>query len=272
MNATNQIFSRQRVRRLAHTLLVAIILLGLTIAETALAAELLTGTLVGGGKGREVKYTYNGKSRNDWAGVLKLELDNGPVLDVFCIQLTVTVGRGDRYRSDGPVLALPNGCQIRYLLDHYPASTANTDDEAAARQLAIWVFSDNLDPLTIDNSASQIRDRVIALVNEARQGACPVRRTEPASLTLEPATASAAPGQTVIYTVRAGPADAGQTVSIALTGPATLADGQQAGSVTLDGQGVATFGVVGTGAGPATVDVALPVSARSRDGLLAARP
>ena len=45
---------------------------------------------------------------------------------------------GDRYRSDGAVIALPNGCQIRYLLDAYPASTAKDADEAAARQMAIW--------------------------------------------------------------------------------------------------------------------------------------
>jgi LPXTG-motif cell wall-anchored protein len=62
----------------------------------------------------------------------------------------------------------------------------------------------------------------------------------------------------VTYTVRASPEDAGQSMSIALSGPVTLPDGQQLGSVTLDTQGVATFGVVGAAAGPSTVTVTLP--------------
>src|SRR5215212_3033962 len=118
--------------------LVVLVALGLLMPGPALA-QVLTGTFAGKVIGREVAFEQQGKQQNDWAGVLKLKLDNGLDLPVFCIQIEVRVSTGDRYRSDGPVLALPNGCQIRYLLDKYPASTANTVDEAAARQLAIWV-------------------------------------------------------------------------------------------------------------------------------------
>src|SRR5258706_16190799 len=109
-----------------------LVTLGLLVPSLALA-QTLTGTFVGSGAGRQVAFQHQGKPHNDWAGVLKLRLDNGQDLSVFCIQIEVRVRTGDRYRSDGSVLALPNGCQIRYLLDNYPAATVGDADEAAAR-------------------------------------------------------------------------------------------------------------------------------------------
>jgi len=220
-------------------------------------AQVLTGTFVGKGIGHEVTFEHRGKTQNDWAGVLKLRLDNGVDLSVFCIQIEVRVRSGDRYRSDGPVLALPNGCQIRYLLDKYPAATVGDADEAAARQLAIWVFSDNVDPMTIQDA--KIRDRTIALVSEARLGPCPLRRTEAPDLKIDPPAASSEAGQPVAYTVRAGALDAGETLSISVAGPAVLTDASGVGSgqlrqnITLDSQGQANFWVTGTGAGQVTV-------------------
>jgi len=228
---------------------------GLALAQT------LTGTFVGKGTGRQVAFQYQGKAQNDWAGVLKLKIDDGPEVPVFCIQIQVRVRAGDRYRSDGAVLALPNGCKIRYLLDKYPASSANNADEAAARQLAIWVFSDGVDPATIADA--KIRDRTVALVNEAKQGQCPTRRTEAATLALAPPASSASAGQTVAYSVQAGAEDAGHAVTVSVSGPAVLTDASGAGSaqqqrVTLDAQGLAHFWVTGTGAGETLVRVDLP--------------
>jgi hypothetical protein len=249
-----------RSRHLWRGTLGVLVALGLLAPGLALA-QTLTGTFVGAGTGRRVDFLYQGKPDNAWAGVLKLKLDDGPEVPVFCIQIEVQVRTGDRYRSDGSVLALPNGCQIRYLLDKYPAATVGDADEAAARQLAIWVFSDNVDPMTIQDV--KIRDRTIALVNEARLGACPLRRTEAPDLTLDPPTTSSAAGQTVAYTVRAGAQDAGQTLSASLAGPAVLTDASGAGSgqlrqnVTLDGQGQANFWVTSTGVGQVTVRVDL---------------
>ena len=124
------------------------------LAPSLAQAQTLTGTFVGIAIGREVAFQHQGTAHNDWAGVLKLKLDNGPEVPVFCIQIQVRVRAGDRYRSDGTVLALPNGCQIRYLLDKYPASSAKTADEAAARQLAIWHFSDDIDLATVQEAAA----------------------------------------------------------------------------------------------------------------------
>jgi hypothetical protein len=65
-------------------------------------------------------------------------------------------------------------------------------------------------------------------------------------------------GQTVIYTVQAGPQDAGAAVRVTVAGPATLTDGQQQGTVTLDEQGSGIFEVRITGVGDEAVGVALP--------------
>src|SRR5215217_2237087 len=226
-------------RRIVRRLMFLFALVGMLVPALAFAQP-LTGTFTGTSIGREVAFSHNGRARNEWAGVLTFQIDNGPEVPVFCIQIDVRVRSGNRYRSDGPVLDLPNGCQMRYLLDKYPASTAQDADEAAARQMALWVFSDNLDPTTIQDA--KIRDRTIALANEAQSKPCSVQRTAPPDLTLDPPTANAAVGQVVAYTIQAGSKDAGQTVTVAVGGPAVFSDangtnsGQQLQVVSLDGQ------------------------------------
>lgn len=242
-------------------LLCILAVLCLSIPSLAVAKS-LNGTFLGKGTGREVTFNRHDKPLSDWAGTLKFKLDSGEDLLVFCIQIDVRVRSGDRYRSDGPVLGLPNGCKIRYLLDAYPASTAKDADEAAARQMAIWVFSDGVDPATITDA--EVRDRTIALVKEANGKPCSQPRTEAPDLTLAPPVANAAVGQVVAYTVRASPADAGQSVTVAVSGPAVLSDangtnsGAQQQDITLDGQSGATIWVLSTRAGETTVSVALP--------------
>jgi hypothetical protein len=249
------------LQRTWRALLCVLAVVCLSIPLPALAKS-LNGTFLGRGTGREVSFNHHGKPLNDWAGALKFKLDSGEDLLVFCIQIDVRVRSGDRYRSDGPVLALPNGCKIQYLLDTYPASTAKDADEAAARQLAIWVFSDGVDPTTIADA--KVRDRVIALVNEAKAKPCQKPRTEAPDLTLDPPIANAAVGQVVAYTVRASPADAGQSVTVSVSGPAVFSDangtnsGLQQQHIRLDGQSSAIFWVLGTGAGETAVRVALP--------------
>lgn len=248
-----------RARSFWSALLVILMLFSFT--AVALAAAPLTGTFVGKVIGRNVTFDHGGGTRTSWAGVLRLDLDP-PVsqsVPVFCIQVDVLVVAGDDYISDGPVTALPNGCQIRYLLDRYPASSATTVEEAAARQMAIWAFSDGVDLTTITSTA--IRNRAIALRDEANlgvQGGCPATLTEIPDLTLNPPTANGTVGQAMIYTINAAPGGAGLTANITLTGPAQFANGQQQDTVTLDGQGAATFTVTGTAEGNVTVNVSLP--------------
>src|SRR5690349_5493423 len=161
MNIARQILTRSR-RRWATGLICAFLAISLTLSN-ALAAGPLTGTFISRTtdpidqlRGQWVHFTRPGENfgYRDWAGVLRLQLDKntpgdglGPIVFVFCIQLFVVVGRGNIYISSGSVTDLPNGGYIRYLLAKYPANGVAPGDvaEGAARQLAIWAFSDNLD-------------------------------------------------------------------------------------------------------------------------------
>jgi LPXTG-motif cell wall-anchored protein len=244
-----------------------VVLAILYITSPALAAQPLTGTFKGKVIGQFVNFTnLKNKIVTDWAGVLSLQLDQnapgdglGPLVPVFCIEVNVLVRGGDRYKSDGPVTALRGGCQIRYLLDRYPAATATTAPEAAARQLAIWHFSDDIDLTTVQESA--IRARAITLADEAELavalGGCPGAQASVTSLTLNPPTASVIAGQVVNYTVTADPPGAAQNVDISISGSATLQNGQQQATLPLI-QGVATFSVVNPVVGSSTITARLP--------------
>ena len=265
MNTANRLLAQIRRPGLWRAACVALAIL--LITSTAFAAQPLTGTFRGKLIGRFVTFTNpNKKIVRDWAGVLNLQLDRdtpgdglGPLVPVFCIEVNVLVRGGDRYKSDGPVTVLHGGCQIRYLLDRYPASTATTADEAAARQLAIWHFSDDVDLTTIQEPA--IQARAIALADEAALavalGGCPGTQTSVASLTLDPPTASVVTGQVINYTVRADPPGAAQSVDITISGAATLLNGQQQATLPLI-QGVATFSVINPVAGSSTITARLP--------------
>jgi len=265
MNTANRLLARIRRFRLWGAACVALAIL--LITSTAFAAQPLTGTFKGKVIGRFVTFTNPNKTIvTDWAGVLKLQLDRdtpgdglGPLVPVFCIEVTVPVRGGDRYKSNGPVTALSGGCQIRYLLDRYPSSTATTADEAAARQLAIWHFSDGIDLTTVQEPA--IQARAVALADEAALaialGGCPGSPTSIASLTLTPPTASVVAGQVVNYTVQADPPGAAQSVDITINGTATLQNGQQQATLPLI-QGVATFSVANPVAGTSTITARLP--------------
>jgi hypothetical protein len=265
MNTANRL--RARIHRLRLWRAVCVALAVLLITSPAFAAQPLTGTFKGTVIGQFVSFTKpNKKVVTDWAGVLNLQLDQdtpgdglGPLVPVFCIEVNVLVRRGDRYKSDGSVTTLEGGCQIRYLLDRYPASTATTAGEAAARQLAIWHFSDKIDLTTIQEPA--IQARAIALADEAALaialGGCPGSQTSIASLTLAPPTASVVTGQVVNYTVQADPPSAAQSVDITISGSATLQNGQQQATLPLI-QGTATFSVVNPVAGSSTITARLP--------------
>ncbi len=265
MKTANRILARIHRLRLWRVACVALAILLLT--STAFAAQPLTGTFKGKVLGRFVTFTKpNNKSVTDWAGVLNLQLDRdalgdglGPLVPVFCIEVNVLVRGGDRYKSDGSVTALHGGCQIRYLLDRYPASTAGSVDEAAARQLAIWHFSDDIDLTTVRDPALQTR--AIALADEAALaialGGCPGSQASVASLALDPPTASVVTGQVVNYTVQADPVGAAQSVDILISGSATLQNGQQQATLPLV-QGLATFSVINPIAGASTITARLP--------------
>ena len=266
--------TRQRTQSLRWGLRVgrvaAAILALLLATSIALANVPTTGTFAGkdNARGQFVIFQRPGEANlyRDWAGVLRLQLDKntkgdrqGPLVNVFCIQLFVLVSTGNTYFSNGPVTALQGGCYIRYLLAHYPAAGVTTTAEGAARQLAIWHFSDNLDLNTIQDAG--IRARALALAAEAQTqvdtNGCPGTNAGLATLTITPSTATVPQGQPVPYTVQISPATAATQVNITVDGTAVLDNGTQAATLTFN-QGVASFTVTNANAGTVNITAVVP--------------
>ncbi len=238
--------------------LVMALALGVLASATAASAERLRGTYLGGGVGRRVAFQRGGRDRNAWAGTLRFKLDSGEELLAFCIQLDVGVRSGNRYKSDGPVVELPNGCQIANVLDNYPAKADLSADEAAARQLAVWHFSDDVDLATIPDAYQDIRDRATFIAYEAAEGACLARRTSAPDLRITPESAEVEVGQAIEYRVSADELAAGETVQATLSGPAVFEDGGQARELVLDDSGSAVVLVTSTAVGETELVVELP--------------
>jgi hypothetical protein len=274
MNIAQQILSRSR-RRWAVSLICALLALSLTLPNT-LAAGPLTGTFISRTtdpidqlRGQFIHFVRPGETNlfRDWAGVLRLQLDKntpgdglGPIVFVFCIQLFVVVSHGNIYISSGPVTNLPNGKYIRYLLAKYPANGVAAGDpaEGAARQLAIWSFSDNLDLNTIQEPL--IKARAIAIATDVRTyvdtNGPPPTNSGPATVTITPPTATLPQGQPATFTVTVAPPTAATTIDISVDGTALLDNGQQRATLPLS-QGAATFHVTNPNAGTANVTAVL---------------
>jgi hypothetical protein len=241
-----------------------LLLLSISIAH---ADQPPTGTLTGKILGQQVTFaTIHGPAESHWAGSIGLQLDRdapgderGALVPVFCIQANVSTALGNRYVADGQVVRLPNGCQMRYLLAQYPADTARTAAEAAARQLALWHFSDAIDLTTIRQDA--IRVRALVLAAEADRDialhGCPGMLPLASEFTLEPRAATLPAGQSATYTVRVSPPAAASSVNVVITGAAALADGRQEASLPLS-QGTATFVIRSIAPGTASIAARLP--------------
>jgi hypothetical protein len=243
-------------------------LLALLIVGSALAAQPITGTFIGRlpTHGQEITFTTPDRaSDRHWAGVLQLQLDRdtpgdrgGQLAQVFCIQVTIAVRTSDRYINDGTVTGLRGGCAIRYLLGKYPASDLPSPAEAAARQLAIWHFSDQIDLATVREAS--IRQRAIELAGEAQLATlagCPATVPEVTAFRIEPQAASAPIGRPTLFTVRVEPAGAAQRATVRVDGPAVIGDDQREVSLPLR-QGAATFSVTSQAAGRAIITAELP--------------
>ena len=230
----------------------------IALAPIATHADQLSGTYVGSGQGQRVTFERNDEERNAWAGTLRFQLDDGEELKVFCIQLDVRIRGNAPYQGSGSVIELHNGCQIRYILDKYPGSSVSDPLEGSARQMAVWHFSDDVDLTTIIDDQAEVRDRAIAIADEAAASSCPARRTEPPELRIESDTTTLNVGSRLEYRVIADNMDAGQPFTATLSGPVTFDDGSQQMITTMDGSGTAVLGVTSTEVGTSTIHVLLP--------------
>ena len=189
------------------------------------------------GKGQNVKGT-DGNSY--WAGAIRLWI-NDIATPVFCIDLYNHTGSGDCFQALGPTSEA-----VTWLLNNYPPDFSLTTKEAAARQAAVWYFSDGF--------AINPADAVAARANEIIKSV-----PQPVNLPLNPPTLSISPSnvisflpdQTVTFTLTAmqdGLPAAGLSVGLATTfGTLSVA------TVTTNAAGQATFTLTSSAAGSATV-------------------
>jgi len=83
------------------------------------------------------KQVREGSGKKYAAGVMKIQI-NSSTKAGFCIDMAHTVSNNDCYEV-GSAIANP---KIVWILDHYPPSTSLSGLEAAARQTAVWWYSD----------------------------------------------------------------------------------------------------------------------------------
>ncbi|MGC9359305.1 MAG: SdrD B-like domain-containing protein [Anaerolineae bacterium] len=127
---------------LALVLLVAV----MATAGPALAEQTVTLCFDSTGSGRNVRgwLPDQTSAHTYWAGVLNVRVD-GTGLRAFCIDIHNRISPGRCY--DSSTFGVTSGWVARTIAD-YPAEASLSDTEAAARQAAIWYFSDGfvLDP------------------------------------------------------------------------------------------------------------------------------
>ena len=212
-------------------------------ALVALASD-ETGTYIGLGPKGKVGGTINGETTAQiYAGTMKFELsDSGLTLPTFCIDLHHEVKNGDTFITSDEVMS----CNILWLLNNYPPrlsgsdwpdapdAMANIKDEMAARQMAIWHYSDNFEP--DDRTDSDIITRTWEIINAVPDDSCGANQP---AIEIAPASAVNPINTTQSFTVTVTQGSnlvSGQVVTITADyGTLTPA------TVTTDDQGQATF-------------------------------
>lgn len=184
-------------------------------------------------------------SGTHWAGVIHVNIPpySTPEIPTFCTDLTTTIHAGDCFQTAGAT-----ACPITWLLNNgYGPSDALSNAEAAARQAAVWYFSDGMSVQTSDPVYA--RTQVII-------GAVPspcILPAAPPQMAIDPPSAiNFLPGgeihnMTVIVTQLGNPI-ANQVVSLQ-TDFGTLSASQ----VTTDANGRASFSVTSNSVGTAHV-------------------
>lgn len=229
------------------------IILGSSIAKILATAQ-----------GRNISYQLNGNNAHNYAGTFRGELD-GNTEFFYCIDINNPLAwwnnGANPYTDDAYT-----GPKITYILNNYypfVATTNNERTEAAAVQMAIWHFSDDVDANTVSNN-NAVRDRALEIIADANANA---GNTEPVNtFIIDPGTQSNLVGDAAefyvkVYTISMQPAP---NVVVNLT----ASDGTlSATTVTTDENGIAGPVTLSQGSSnsatiTATSDVAIPQGTR----------
>ncbi len=196
--------------------------------------------------------TWYGKGQNistnsgtHWAGVIFVHIPpaDPTKIPTFCTDLGTSISQGKCFVADGPT-----ACPITWLLNNgYGPDNPATDAESAARQAAVWHFSDGLVVNTSDPVYARTQQIIAAVPNP-----CVLPQSAPV-MTLEPASAvnflpdGEVHSMTVTVTQDGAPV-AGKVVNLSTTF-GTLS----VNSVTTGADGRASFTLTSYATGSATV-------------------
>jgi hypothetical protein len=205
-----------------------------------------TGCLSGTDSGETINGNIGGTPHNPWAGVLLVTIGSQKNVPAFCIDLVNSIRLGDCFNSGGPTSP-----QVTYILNKYPPLSGNvlTDAEAAARQAAVWWYTDNF----TTTSPSAVRTRAIQIIGDTDANCASTSLAQVPQLSIAPASAvnflpSAPDRQFVLTATRGSSPLANQLIDLA-TSYGTLS----AAHVTTNLSGQATFTVTSNVPGAASI-------------------
>jgi len=218
------------------------LIIWLGLSATVAWADGEAGTVVDWSSGTTVKGTLNGETFENWGGTIHLELTDGPTVPVFCTDIPHHVGTGDAFEASDEEM----DCRVKWLMIHYPprmpdytpwpdgapGALSDRDEEIAARQAAVWHFSDGLEP----DENTIAGQRALGIINLVPEDAC---AADAPDVSITPASTTNPINTSKTFTVtvtRGGAPVSGQVVALSAD-IGTLSTG----SVTTNDQGQATF-------------------------------
>ncbi len=220
----------------------------------------------GTAEGKTVSYTnpYNHQSASNFAGTFNGTL-NSHSEKFYCIDLQHGLAYNQDYWDES---STPS--EITYILNNYfPYKTSYTgkltdnDKEAAAVQMAIWHFSDNVDANTISNDAT-IKSRALAIISDANTSHNNVNPLQ--TLIIVPASQSFIQGTAATFSVYALDLNGNPISNISVQLSTTLGS-LSASTVTTNANGQAgpitlTYSGTGTATIKAKTNVEIPQGTR----------
>lgn len=210
-------------------------------------------TAVGNGTG--IQGILRGKPLNeDFAGTIVIDLYKDGVkastIGSFCTNITHPTYYNEKYNMSSEMA----DCKVAYVVSNYPPllsftglSKAAANNEAAARQAAVWHFADGY----VTTGPAAIKTRTDQIIADANTNANCASLDKPVVLTLTSDQVVIAAGTPSTYTVTAS--QNGQPVANLAINLTTSAGTLSAASVTTNNMGQATFTVTSDTATTANV-------------------
>jgi hypothetical protein len=252
--------------------LVVVFALTVSFVSGAFAAG-ETGTVAwnsGVNPGLNIRGTSHGTTSNEWAGTIYLDVTGGSRANTFCTDINHGIGNGDKVTASDEVM----DCRMRWLLLHYPPRRdlteyqsdnapdrlADVKQEMAARQAAVWYFSDGFIITDTQTTPLVVYTRTLEIIAAVNAQSNPCEADAP-NVAIMPSSSTNVTGAAALFTVKLTQGTlplAGKLVSLesSLGTPDPL-------TVTTDNNGEATFALSSTIAGTsritATAQMSLPV-------------